>query len=535
MVETYNGNPNLKKVAVPYPFSEEEIIEYAKCSKDPAYFIRTYMKIIHIDHGVIPFDLYQYQEKMIHAFEENRYCIVKSSRQSGKTQGVVGYLLWYALFNQHKTVAILANRADQARKILGRIQLSYERLPKFLQQGVLEWNKGSIFLENGTSIMSDSTSGSAARGNAVSLLYLDEFCFVHRNQQADFWKSTYPTISSGKQSKVIITSTPNGFDLFYKLWVDSEEGRNSFKRVEVDWWDVPGRDEAWKKETIANMGEKEFKQEFNTEFIGSADTLISPEKIRSLAFISPIKNIYDNSLAIYKEPIKGHNYFGIVDTSRGVGIDNSAFVIIDVSSFPYEVVAVYKNPDIEPALYPDHVFSVGNSYNNAFLLVEINDIGGQVVDTLHNELEYENLVFTTFKGRGGQQIGGGFGSSFQKGVRTTSSVKKIGCANLRTMIEHDQLIVNDCSIVEELSTFIRKKSSYEADSGCHDDLVMCLVLFAWAANQEYFKEASNTNFREKLLEERHNMIDNDILPVGFVDDGINDPVTGEDIFSSEYW
>ena len=519
MTDNYLANPNLKKAYVPIEFTEEQIKEVIKCSKDINYFINTYVKIINLDEGLVDFDMYPYQEKMAQTIAENRFTVIKTCRQAGKTTTSAAVVLWHVLFNESYTVAILANKLSTAREILARVQRAFEYLPKWLQQGVVVWNKTNIELENGSQIIAASTASSAIRGYSINFLYLDEVAFVPRNIQHDFFTSVYPTIISGTNTKVVITSTPNGFDLFYQLWTNSIEGRNEYANFSVDWWDVPGRDKDWKEKTIANTSEDQFRQEFEAEFLGSSNTLISPNVLRTLAFVTPISTHYEGSLKVYEEPKDTSLYFCVVDTARGVGIDFSAFVIIDASVVPYRVVACYKNNTIAPLVYPEVIYNVAKSYNEAFTLIEINDNGQQIADILHNELEYENTIFTTVKGRAGQVIGGGFSANFQRGVRTTKQVKRIGCANLKTMIEKDKILLNDFDLINEFSTFVQRKSSYEADIGAHDDLVMCLVLFAWATNQTFFKDLTDTDFRKKLLEDREKLITDDILPFGFVDDG----------------
>ncbi len=519
MSENYLANPNLKKAYVPLEFTEEQIKEVIKCSKDVNYFINTYVKIISLDEGLIDFDMYPYQESMAQTIADNRFTVIKTCRQAGKTTTSAAVVLWHVLFNESYTVAILANKLSTAREILARVQRAFEYLPKWLQQGVVVWNKTNIELENGSQIIAASTASSAIRGYSINFLYLDEFAFVPRNIQHDFFTSVYPTIISGSNTKVVITSTPNGFDLFYQIWSNSIEGRNEYANFSVDWWDVPGRDKEWKEKTIANTSEDQFRQEFEAEFLGSSNTLISPNTLRILSFANPISTHYEGSLKIYEEPVETSLYFCIVDTSRGVGIDASAFTVIDASTVPYKVVACYKNNTIAPLVYPEVIYNVAKSYNEAFTLIEINDNGQQIADILHNELEYENTIFTTVKGRAGQIIGGGFSANFQRGVRTTRQVKRIGCANLKTMIEKDKIVLNDFELINELSTFVQRKSSYEADIGSHDDLVMCLVLFAWATNQTFFKDLTDTDFRKKLLEDREKLLTDDILPFGFIDDG----------------
>lgn len=519
MVDNYLANPNLKRAYVPIEWTAEQVEEYIKCSQDVVYFIKTYVKIINLDEGLVNFNMYPFQEDMAKLIADNRFAVIKTCRQAGKTTTSAAVILWHVLFNESYTVAILANKLSTAREILARVQRAYESLPKWLQQGVVVWNKTSIELENGSQIIASSTASSAIRGYSINFLYLDEFAFVPRNIQDDFFTSVYPTIISGTNTKVIITSTPNGFDLFYKLWTNSVEKRNEYVNFMVNWWDVPGRDEEWREKTIANTSEDQFRQEFEAEFLGSANTLISPNILRLLTFINPISKFYEGSLSVYEEPIQGRNYFIVADVSRGVGIDASAFLVYDVSQMPYKVVAAYRNSYIDPIIYPEVIYRVAQHYNHSFVMVEINDNGQQIVDILHQDLEYENIVFTTVKGRAGQVLGGGFAPNTQKGVRTTKQVKRLGVTNSKTMIEKNQVILNDYDLINELSTFVQKNNSYEAEQGAHDDLVMCLVLFAWATSQSFFKELTDTDFRKRILEERDKVLEDEILPFGFLDDG----------------
>ena len=535
MSDLYLNNPLLKKAYVPIEYTQEQIEEVIKCSKDINYFIKTYTKIINLDKGLINFDMYPFQEDMSRTIADNRFTVIKTCRQAGKTTTAAAVILWHAIFNDSYTIAILANKLSTAREILSRVQRGYENLPKWLQQGVVTWNKTNIELENGSQIIAASTASSAIRGFSINFLYLDEFAFVPRNIQDDFFTSVYPTIVSGTNTKVVITSTPNGFDLFYKIWINSVEGRNEYANFSVSWWDVPGRDDEWREKTIANTSEDQFRQEFEAEFLGSANTLISPNVLRSLTFTTPISSHYEGSLTVYKEPEKGGVYFCVVDTSRGVGMDASAFVVIDVSSVPYEVVACYKNNIIDPLVYPDVIHNVVKNYNEAYTLVEINDNGQQIADILHHDYEYEHIIFTSVKGRAGQVIGGGFSSSVQRGVRTTKQVKRIGCSNAKTMIEKEKIKLHDFNLINELSTFIQKGTSYEADIGSHDDLIMCVVLFAWATNQPFFKDLTDTDFRKKLMEDRERLISDDVLPFGFIDDGSDFEETINNQNSTDFW
>ena len=517
-LESYLGNSNLKRANASIEYTAEQIKEVIKCSKDPVYFMKTYIKIVNIDKGLIPFELYPFQEEIVDKIINNRFVICKMPRQSGKTTTVAAMLLWYVLFNESYNVAILANKMQQAREILSRIQLAYEHLPKWLQQGVLEWNKGNIELENGSKILASATSSSAIRGGSFNLIYLDEFAFVPPNMQEEFFASVYPTISSGQTSKVLITSTPNGLNMFYKIWVDSEEGNNSYKRIDVHWSDVPGRDELWKKETIKNTSEDQFRVEFECDFVGSSNTLIHPSRLKMLAPRNPIEKT--DELSIYQLPDPEKNYTICVDTSRGQGLDYSAFIVFDITEVPYKIAAVYRNNNIIPLLYPEVIARVAKRYNNALLLIETNDVGAQISDILHWDLEYDGVLMVNNSGRAGQTLSSGFGGGTQHfGLRTTKTTKRIGCSALKAVIESEKLLIEDYNLIQELSTFVSKGNSYEAEEGKHDDLVMCCVMFGWLINQDYFKEISNINIRTTLYNENVKAIEDSILPFGIIDDG----------------
>tara|TARA_R100001460_G_scaffold2761_2_gene8698 strand:- start:1466 stop:3109 length:1644 start_codon:yes stop_codon:yes gene_type:complete len=517
--KSYLGNKNLKAAGVQTQFTKEEIEEYTKCAADPMYFILNYMKIISLDEGLVPFDPYEYQKNMIQKIHDNRFVIAKLPRQSGKSTTVISYLLHYVLFNQDVNVAILANKLATARELLSRLQLAYEHLPKWLQQGVVEWNKGSIELENGSKILASSTSSSAVRGGSFNMIFLDEFAFVPENVADDFFSSVYPTISAGQTTKVLIISTPKGLNMYYKLWKDAEEGNNSYVPIEVHWSEVPGRDEKWKKETIRNTSPAQFRAEFECEFLGSVLTLINPSKIKNMVYKKPTQERTDG-LKVYEEQKEGHIYFMGVDVARGQGEDYHAATIIDITEEPYKVVAQYKNNELAPFLLPNMLFPMAKRYNNAHVLVEINDIGQEVTDILHNEMEYENLLVTSVRGRRGQVMDGGFGNfETQRGIRMSPKVKRVGCAMLKELIEYDKFIVEDYEIINELASFVAKKQSYEAEVGHHDDLVMTLVMFAWASTQEYFKDLTDINIREKLYKDTIQKMEEEMIPFGFIDDG----------------
>ena len=525
-METYLGNPNLKRANITQEWTKEEIEEYAKCMKDPQYFIEHYIKIVSLDEGLIPFHLYDFQKEMIGTFHNNRFTICKLPRQSGKSTTIIAYLLHYVLFNPNVNVAILANKAATARDLLSRLQLAYEHLPKWLQQGVMSWNKGSLELENGSKILASATSSSAVRGGSYNIIFLDEFAYVPSNVAEQFFSSVYPTISSGKTTKVMIVSTPHGMNMFYKLWVDAEEGRNSYVPIEVHWSEVPGRDEKWKEETIKNTSESQFNTEFECEFLGSIDTLITPAKLKTLTYRTPIQS--NAGLDMYVNPIDNHTYMLTADVSRGTKNDYSAFVVLDITELPYKIVAKFRDNEIKPLLFPSKIYDVALAYNKAFVMVEVNDIGEQVANTLQFDLEYDNLVMASMRGRAGQILGGGFsGGRAQLGVRTTKAVKRIGCSNLKQLVEDNKLIVEDYDCINELSTFIVKGQSFEADEGCNDDLVACLFMFAWATDQTYFKELVDVDVRQTMMREQQDMLEQDMAPFGFVITGLEDDNIGE--------
>ena len=517
----YLGNPNLKKANTPHEFTEEQVIEFIKCKNDPVYFAKKYIKIVSLDEGLTQFHPYDFQEKLIRNFHENRFNICKMPRQTGKSTTSVSYLLHYAVFNDSTNIGILANKAATARDLLSRLQTAYENLPKWMQQGIISWNKGSLELENGSKILAASTSASAVRGMSFNILFLDEFAFVPNHIAESFFASVYPTITSGKNTKVIMVSTPHGMNHFYRYWHDAERGKNEYVPTDVHWSEVPGRDDVWKEQTIANTSEQQFKVEFECEFLGSINTLIAPSILRNMVYDVPITK--NAGLDIYEKPEKDHNYIATVDVARGLGNDYSAFIVFDVTQFPYKVVAKYRNNEIKPMLFPNVILDVAKGYNNAYLLVEVNDIGDQVASILQYDLEYENILMASMRGRNGQIVGQGFsGKKTQLGVRTTASVKKLGCSNLKTLIEDHKLITCDYEIISELTTFAQKHNSFEAEEGCNDDLAMCLVLFAWLVQQEYFKEMTDNDIRKRIYEEQKNQIEQDMAPFGFIETGLED-------------
>ena len=521
MSDIYLGNPNLKKANTQLEFSENDIQEYIKCKSDPVYFTEKHIKIVNVDEGLVNFNMYKFQKKLLKNFHKHRFNICKMPRQTGKSTTVVSYLLHYAIFNDNVNIGILANKAATARDLLGRLQLAYENLPRWMQQGIVAWNKGSMELENGSKIIAASTSASAVRGMSFNIIFLDEFAFVQNHLADDFFASVYPTISSGKSTKVIIVSTPHGMNHFYRMWHDAERGQNEYVATEVHWSEVPGRNAKWKEQTIKNTSKQQFAIEFECEFLGSVDTLIAASKLKSLVYEQPIEQ--NGKLSVYEKPFKERDYIVTVDVARGVSKDYSAFVVVDITHFPYRVVATYKDNEIKPMLFPSVIEDVAKAYNNAYVLCEVNDIGDQVASILFYDLEYENLLMVAMRGRAGQIVGSGFsGVKTQLGVKMSTTTKKVGCSNLKTLIEEDKLTFCDYNIISELTTFIQRKQSFEAEEGCNDDLAMCLVIFSWLVAQDYFKEMTDQDVRKRIYEEQKNAIEQDMAPFGFVIDGLED-------------
>jgi hypothetical protein len=531
---SYQNNPNLPNEQYRHSFTQHELDEYIKCAEDPRYFARKYIKIINVDRGLIPFEMWDFQEKMLDTFHNNRFSICKLPRQVGKSTTSVAYILHQVLFNENFVVAILANRAPTARELLGKLKLAFEYLPMFLKQGIKEWNKGSIWLANGSRVLADSTSGSSVRGFAFNLIFLDEFAFVPNNIAEEFFNSTYPTISSGKTSKVVIVSTPNGMNLFYKMWTKAIEKTSDYVPIEIHWSMVPGRDEAWAMETIRNTSQRQFDQEFGCEFLGSSNTLINGAKLAALHWKEPIRRM--ECMDIFEEPIHKHTYVLCADVSEGQNLDYSTFSIFDVTEIPYRQVAKYRNNEISPMLLPAVIYSAARQYNEAFVLVEINSIGLQVADILHYELAYENLLKFQIKGKQGMQASGGFAAGKNKlafGLKITAQSKMIGCANLKTLVENDKLILNDEDTITELYSFSANKKTFMAEEGQNDDLAMTLVHFGWLTAQKLFKETVSNDIRYTLQKELAYLQDVENVPFGFIDNGLDDIVEKDD--SGDLW
>ena len=504
--ENYLGNPNVKRDGVNEKWTQKKLSEYKKCMKDPAYFCRKYVKVIHLDKGLVPFELYPYQEKMFKHFEQNRFSIVLACRQSGKSISSVGYLLWYALFHPEKTIAILANKGATAREMLTRVTLMLENLPFFLQPGCKALNKGSIEFSNNSRIIAAATSGSSIRGMSVNLLFLDEFAFVEN--AAEFYTSTYPVVSSGKDTKVIITSTANGIgNTYHKIWEGAVQEVNEYKPFRVDWWDVPGRDEEWKKQTIANTSQLQFDQEFGNTFFGTGNTLIEGQVLLDLRAREPLSVLEGGYLKVYDQPIQDHDYIMTVDVAQGRGQDYSTFTLIDVSVRPFKQVACYRNNKISPILFPNVIYKYATLYNEAYVVPENNDQGMLVCVGLYQDLEYENIHLESAV------------KANAIGIRMDRKVKRIGCSGIKDMIESGKLEIVDEETIMEISTFVSKGTSFEASDGNHDDLMMNLVMFGYFVSTQSFLDQTNVNIKELLFEQRMKEIEDDVPPFGIIDDG----------------
>ena len=529
-VETsYHGNPNLKALGFKHDFTKEQVTEYLKCQKDAIYFIENFCHIITLDRGLQPFKLYDCQKEKVDIILNNRKVILMEGRQQGKTVTAAACILWYTIFQEDKTVAIMANKTAAAREVLARYQTMYENLPIWMQQGVKTWNKGDVELENNSKVFTAATTTSGIRGKSVNWLYIDEAAIIPNNVAEQFFASVYPTISAGETTKILLTSTPLGYNHFWKFWNEAEKKANGFVNHFIHYTEIPGRDEAWAEEQFKLLGELKFNQEVLCEFLGSSNTLINAKTIGNLSSIDPV---YQNSgLDIYNEPKENRFYAITVDTARGIGGDYSAFVVFDITEMPYTVVAKYKDNKIAPMLYPNVISKVGEDYNNAYVLVETNDIGQQVVELLHEEIEYDNL-FSTVTEKGRQYVSPGFGRSTKLGVTTSRQVKRQGCFSFKSLMEEQKLLCFDADIIHEMSTFVEKGNTYQADEGYNDDLIMCMVLFGWLTNMPFFKELTDINSREELYNHQMKQIKSNLTP--FVMRKGNDEPQGE-VIGGDYW
>ena len=509
---SYHGNPNLKSIGHKHEFTEDQIKEYLKCQDDPIYFIENYCHIVTLDNGLQLFKLYECQKKKVDIIVNERKVILMEGRQQGKTVTAAACILHYTIFNADKTIAIMANKTASAREVLLRYQTMYENLPIWMQQGVKTWNKGDVELENNCRVFTAATTTSGIRGKSVNWLYIDEAAIIPNNVADEFFASVYPTISAGETTKILLTSTPLGYNHFWKFWNEAEKGTNGFVSHFIPYTDIPGRDEAWAEQQLKLLGELKFTQEVLCDFLGSSNTLINARTIATLSSKDPLyENPEGNGVDIYEDPKENHYYCITVDTARGIGGDYSAFVVFDITEMPYKVVAKYRNNKIAPMLYPNVIAKVGEDYNKAFVLVETNDIGGQVVEILHEEIEYDN-IFSTVTEKSRQYVSPGFGKSTRLGVNTSKQVKRQGCFNFKSLMEEKKLLVFDADIIGEISTFVEKGNTYKADEGYNDDCVMCMVLFGWLSTMPFFKELVDVNTREGLYKQEMQSITQNLTP-----------------------
>jgi len=527
--QSYHGNPNLKPIGYEHNFTKDEFEEFVKCESDPVYFIENYCQIVTLDKGLQPFKLYDCQKKKVDFIMNNRKTILMEGRQQGKTVTAAACILHYSIFNADKNIAIMANKTAAAREVLNRYQTMYENLPIWMQQGVKTWNKGDVDLENGSRVFTSATTSSGIRGKSVNWLYIDEAAIIPNNIADEFFASVYPTISAGETTKILLTSTPLGYNHFWKFWNESEKGTNGFQNMFIPHTEIPGRDDAWIEEQFKLLGEVKFNQEVLCDFLGSTNTLISGKALSTMSSVDPVYK--KDGLDIYEEPQEDKYYVISADTARGIGGDYSAFIVVDITQMPFKVVGKYRDNKISPLLYPDFINKVAKDYNGAYVLLETNDIGQQVVDILHQELEYEN-IFSCVQEKNKQYVSPGFGKQSTLGVRTSKAVKRQGCLALKSLIEEQKFLLFDAECISELSTFVERSGTFAADEGYHDDLAMCMVLFAWLSTNTFFKDLTNVDIRDNLYNSQMRMIENDLTPFGLVVDG-HEPEA--EVMDGDYW
>lgn len=501
--QTFPRSKKLKNEGVVIELTLDQEIEYMKCSMDSVYFAKNYYKITSIDKGFMLFEPFEYQEELLEAFSEHRFVIDMQCRQSGKTTCVGAFLLWYMTFHEHKEIFVLANKEKQAIEILTRVRKALLDMPFFLSPGVVKYGSTEVEFDNGSKIVAYATSSDSIRGRAAALLYIDEVAFIENDM--DFWESTFPAVSQSETSKVIMTSTPKGQrGLFYKTWMEAEPDEdgmdNGFHRVLVSWERVPTyvKDPMWSQKQIKKLGEARFKQEFGCSFKGSVGSLVSSTTIENMVSKSP-KIEMDEWTKIYHKYIQGNKYIAVADVGGGVGIDYSVCRVMDVTTYPYKTAALYRNNEISPMLFPHVIVSMCEAYGECYVLPEINnDMGGQAITVLYYDLEYEYVLKTgSDKQKGtGTKIGG---KGAKPGLRTNMRTRSVGCSNMKSMIENNLILVDDLETIYELGNFIAVGDRYEADSGCHDDCVMTLVIFAWLAKQAWFIDEFSRNVSNDLF------------------------------------
>lgn len=511
----YNGLPYLKRANIPIQWTQEMLNEWVRCRDDIIYFAENYCSIEHVDYGIIKVQLRDYQRDMLKIMSDSRMSQHNLSRQLGKTTAVAIYLAHFVCFNEAKNVGILAHKGSMAAEVLDRTQQALELLPDFLQPGVITWNKNSIELENGCCISAFASSPDSVRGQSFALLYLDEAGFIENFDET--WKAILPVISSGRRSKIILTSTPNGMNHWYDLWEGSLKGVSGFTPYTATWTSVKGRmyneqnifddGKEWSANQIGASSLEAFNQEHNCNFMGTSGTLISGFKLSKMTFteIEDSCNFYR-----YYDPIPGHKYIISVDPAEGRGQDYSSFHVIDVTKYPYEQVGVYHSNEVSPLLLPTVIMKFAMEYNDAWVYIELNSTGGTVAKTLYIDLEYENVICE---------------SSKDLGLKQSKVTKAIGCSTLKDLIEKDKLILHDRKTVMEFRTFVEKGVSWAALDGFHDDLVMALAVFAYLTSQSKFNDfiEVDRNVGNDIFKREMDDIYNDFAPVIMV--SIDDEVS----------
>lgn len=484
----YRNNENLKAENINIDYEVWQVKEIQKCFNDPVYFIKNYVKIV-TPKGLELFDLRDYQEKIVHLIDKEKRIIYMSGRQSGKTASAAAYIVHYIIFNSYKRVAILANKEATSKEIFDRVQLTFEHLPIWLKCGIKEWNKKSMLLDNGSSVIIGSTSSSSISGKSINLLYIDEAALISKQMANDFFDSILPVVSADPEAKIVISSTPKKLNHFYRMWKDAVSGKSGYKYLKVEWWEVPGRDEKFKEKIINEKGIEHWEQEYAVEFLGSGGSLLSSKTLKSIVTEDPLEVRMNGKFRIFKYPEKNKSYIVFVDVGEGIGKDDSVCQIIDISVLPYEQVAVYQDNEIKPRLFNVVIDKLGKYYNEALVVIETNSCGQEVANNLNYESEYENIFYDK-----------------DFGIKTTKLTKKIGCGEFKSMMETMKIKIRDEKTLTQLANFSDNgKGSYGSEDG--DDLVMPFIIFSyWINRDEYVSnwldidDVSNKHNKE-LIEE----------------------------------
>lgn len=513
----YNGNKKLKQIGQEIAWTPETIEEYRKCKEDVLYFAKNYFKIATLDHGLVLFDPYPFQEEILKMCYDERFIIGKVGRQMGKSTVFSCWILHYVLFNENVSVGVLSNKMKSAKDFMKRIQQGFEELPMWLQQGVKAWNKMDIELENGSRVSCEATTENSGRGGSYNVILLDEFAFVKPSVAEDFMASIYPTISSSTEgkSKLFIISTPKGMNHYYDIWNAAVKKQNNFIPLDVSYKDVPGRDEKWAEDQLKVLGKVRFEQEVNCSFIGSSHTLIDGDCLKHLSKEDPIA--IKPNLLIYHHPVPGNRYMITVDPAEGNQGDYTVMTIFDISKLPYKIAGIWRSNTISTLQVPMILYSIAKHYNEAWIFGEIN-FGVDIINSMIYDFEYENIlkISDTKGSHFGRQVLAHPGEYSKKvGVKMSAGVKRLGCATLKNIIENRHIEIVDETLINELRRFVNVKNSYQAETG-HDDIVMSLVLFAWATTQAAFKEFTKTDVERKIDQEHLAKNADEIIPFGYI-------------------